>query len=72
MRVWRLLMVLMVGTVVSTARSDQVKVYEEPLSIPTYRVREPEIMPRWSDRIYPYPMLDRITNEKYERTYRAL
>ena len=72
MRFWRLLLALMVGTIISTARSDEVRVYEEPLTIPTYRVREPEIMPRWSDRIYPYTMLDRITNEKYDRTYRAL
>ncbi len=73
MRVWRLLLVLMVGTIISTARSDGgVRVYEEPLIIPTYRIREPEIMPRWSDRIYPYTMFDRITNEKYDRTYRAL
>jgi len=72
MRVWRLFLALMVGAVISTARSDEVCVYEEPLTIPTYRVREPEIMPRWSDRIYPYTMLDRITNEKYDRTYRAL
>ncbi|GAI88691.1 unnamed protein product, partial [marine sediment metagenome] len=33
---------------------------------------EPEIMPDWDVRCYPYPMLDRITNEKYNRTYRAL
>jgi len=72
MRAWRLLLVLMVGTVISNARSNEVRVYEEPLIIPTYRIGELEVMPRWSDRVYPYPMLDRITNEKYERTYRAL
>jgi len=71
-RLWRFLLVILFGTVISSAWPDEVKVYEEPLTIPTYRLGEPELMPRWSDRIYPYTMLDKITQEKYDRTYRAL
>jgi len=58
-----------------SARADQVQVYEESLTIPTYRIGEPEILPRWNPHfgeIYPYPMLDKLTDYKYPRTYRAL
>ncbi|NOY37281.1 MAG: hypothetical protein GXO83_06865 [Chlorobi bacterium] len=48
--------------------SGQVRIYREPLTLPTYRVLQPEIMPDWDARRYPYPMLDRITNEKYNKT----
>lgn len=48
------------------------QVYENPLTIPSYRVQPPEIMPIWRDRVYPYTMLDRLTNEKYEKTYNAV
>lgn len=50
----------------------QVRVYEEPLNIPTYKLGDPEIMPIWRDRVYPYTMLDKITDNKVDRTYRAL
>ena len=50
----------------------QVKVYQEPLTLPTYGVREPEIMPNWRIHTYPYTMTDRLTNERGTRTYNAL
>jgi len=66
------------GKVGLAGRMDQVKVYEEPLTLPTYRIGEPEIMPHWGrwlphmGRLYPYTMLDKLTDQKYDRTYRAL
>ena len=50
----------------------QVKVYQEPLTYPTYGVREPEIMPDWRVHRYPYTMMDRLANEKGTKTYNAL
>jgi len=50
----------------------QVEAYQEPLTLPTYGVREPEIMPDWGTYRYPYAMMDRLTNEKGTRTYNAL
>jgi len=50
----------------------QVKAYQEPLTLPTYGVREPEMMPDWRTHRYPYTMWDRLTNEKGSRTYNAL
>ncbi|MFO7668846.1 MAG: DUF5107 domain-containing protein [Bacteroidales bacterium] len=50
----------------------QVRVYQEPVTFPTYGVREPEIMPNWGTYQYPYTMLDRLTNEKGSRTYNGL
>jgi tetratricopeptide (TPR) repeat protein len=50
----------------------QVEAYREPLTLPTYGVREPEIMPDWRTHRYPYTMMDRLTNERGARTYNAL
>ncbi|KPL09987.1 MAG: hypothetical protein AMS26_22095 [Bacteroides sp. SM23_62] len=50
----------------------QVEAYREPLTLPTYGVREPEIMPDWRTHRYPYTMMDRLTNERGTRTYNAL
>jgi len=71
MRLWRLLPGLFLLGMFSYAWPDEVKVYQEPLTIPTYRIGDPELMPYWS-QIYPYTLLDKITDEKYERTYNAL
>ncbi|MCK4464420.1 MAG: DUF5107 domain-containing protein, partial [Bacteroidales bacterium] len=72
MRYLSLLTLVLVATGIFSSLSGQVRVYQEPLTLPTYRVMEPEIMPNWDVMRYPYPMLDRIKNEKYNRTYRAL
>jgi tetratricopeptide (TPR) repeat protein len=50
----------------------QVEVYQELLTLPTYGVREPEIMPDWRTHRYPYTMMDRLTNKRGTRTYNAL
>ncbi len=58
-----------------------VKVWEEPLVIPTYLVGEPDKFPIfYSGRayqgakgpVYPYPMLDRLTDIREDKTYKAL
>jgi tetratricopeptide (TPR) repeat protein len=59
----------------SSAHPDEVAIYQKPLTIPTYRIGDPEVMPHWKTRfgkIYPYTMLDKLTDEKYDRTYRSL
>jgi tetratricopeptide (TPR) repeat protein len=52
--------------------SGQVQMYNKPLTLPAYGVREPEIMPDWGEYHYPYTMLDRLTNIKGSRTYNAI
>ena len=49
-----------------------VEAYQKPLTLPTYGVREPEIMPDWRSNRYPYTMMDRLTNVRGTRTYNAL
>ncbi len=58
-----------------------VKVWEEPLVIPSYRVGKPDLNPMfYSGRayqgakgaVYPYPMLDKLTDIREEKTYRAV
>ncbi len=50
----------------------QVKITEEALTLPTYGLMAPEIMPDWRLYRYPYTMYDRLTNKRGERTYKAL
>ncbi|HPC95489.1 MAG TPA: DUF5107 domain-containing protein [Sedimentisphaerales bacterium] len=58
-----------------------VKVWQEPLTIPTYRLDPPDTNPRFytnesyqgaQKRIYPYAMQDGVTNVREEQTYTAL
>ncbi|HUU28778.1 MAG TPA: DUF5107 domain-containing protein [archaeon] len=76
-KLWRLLPALLSAGVFSSAHPDEVRVYEEPLTLPTYRLGPAEIMPVWNAkrggvRIYPYTMLDRLTEDRKDSTYRAL
>ena len=68
---WCFLAVALVVCAWSSAVAGEVRVYESPLTLPTYRVGPPERMPIWG-RIYPYTMYDKLTDERYNRTYRAL
>ncbi|MFC1537336.1 DUF5107 domain-containing protein [Gemmatimonadota bacterium] len=70
-KIWCLLAAtLVIGSWVSVF-AGEVRVYESPLTLPTYRLGPPERMPAWR-RIYPYTMYDKLTDERYDRTYRAL
>lgn len=75
-RVSCLLLVLVAGSACAA-----VKVWEEPLTLPTYRLDPPDVNPRFytnesyqgaEKRIYPYPMLDGVTDIREEKTYKAL
>ena len=61
--------------------SGAVRAWEEPLVVPTYEVALPDENPRfYSGRVYqgarasfyPYPVYDRLTDRKTDRTYRAV
>ncbi len=58
-----------------------VSVWEEALTLPTYRLDPPDSNPMFythesyqgaEKRIYPYPFQDRVTNIREQRTYKAL
>jgi tetratricopeptide (TPR) repeat protein len=58
-----------------------VKIREEPITLPTYKIAEPDSNPMFfegevyqgaSKIIYPYPFLDGITDEKTDKTYTAV
>lgn len=75
---------LFVCTVVCTAlaaRADTVKLSEEEIVIPTYLAGDPEPNPMFylgkgsqgaQGRVYPYPLYDRLTNIKSNKTYKIL
>lgn len=59
----------------------QVRVWEEPLVLPAYEVNPPDVNPMFwtpsvyqgaSRVIYPYPLMDNVTNIRGERTYKAV
>jgi len=58
-----------------------VKVWEDSLVLPTYRLEPPELNPMFYEnesyqgakkKIYPYPFQDRVTNIREQKTYKAL
>jgi len=68
-------------TACSRQKSSAVQIYEKPIVIPTYQIGEPEKNPMFyvpanyqgaQHRIYPYPLLDNLTDNKTGKTYRAL
>jgi len=81
---WAILGVGIIMTVVPecwAAEGAAVKVYEEPLVIPTYRVGEPERNPMFygarayqgaKGTIYPYLLLDKLTDIREDKTYQAV
>jgi hypothetical protein len=61
--------------------ADPVVVREEPLTIPTYPVGESEACPMFyagrvyqgaQGPVYPYPLRDRLSDARQDRTYRAV
>lgn len=58
-----------------------VHIWEEPVSIPTYGVGEPDRNPMFfekrvyqgsSGRVYPYPLIESVSDEKQDREWRAV
>jgi len=67
--------------VAQTMSQSWVKMWEEPLTVPTYETGSPETNPIfYSGRgyqgakgpVYPYPLLDRLTDNKKDKVYRAV
>jgi tetratricopeptide (TPR) repeat protein len=80
-----LLAILILAVATLTAGSvfgdSRARVWEEPLVLPTYEVNDPDHNPRFyagrayqgaQGRVYPYPMIDDLTDHRVEKTYRAV
>ena len=82
-----LVLVACLVTVTASAQSGpapaqgQVRIWEEPLVLPSYRVDPPDPSPMFytgasyqgaQKRIYPYPLIDRITGIRQEGTWKSL
>lgn len=61
--------------------AEEVRVWEEPITLPTYEVDPADINPRFYESrtyqgakgpVYPYPILDGLTQRKADHTYKAL
>ena len=60
---------------------DRVKCWSEQVTIPTYRIGEPDKNPMFLEKrvyqgssgvVYPYPVIDRVFDEKVEKEYTAV
>lgn len=60
---------------------DSVRVWEESVVFPTYRIGEPDKNPMFLEKrvyqgssgvVYPYPIIERIFDEKIDQTYQAI
>jgi len=61
--------------------TDEVRAWAETLTIPTYRIGTPDKNPMFLEKrvyqgssgvVYPHPVIDRITDEKYDQKYTAV
>lgn len=64
-----------------SAQDTAVRVWEEPLAVPTYLTGPPDPNPMFyfgrayqgaRGRIYPYPLYDKLTDKREDKTYKAL
>ncbi|MHC4566937.1 MAG: DUF5107 domain-containing protein, partial [Planctomycetota bacterium] len=72
----------LVGVAATVAAADSpVRIWEEPLTLPTYRLDPPGLNPMFytnesyqgaKKKVYPYPFQDQVTNIREERTYKSL
>lgn len=71
-----LLIMIVCMTDFASAQSPGTRVWEAPLTIPTYELGSPDPNPPlFGTRrrpIYPYPMLDTLTNRKIDKSYNAV
>ena len=60
---------------------DHVKCWSEQITIPTYRIGEPDKNPMFLEKrvyqgssgvVYPYPVIERVFDEKYDKEYTAV
>ncbi len=69
---------LLTASVARAAQESSVKMWEEQVVIPTYEIGDPDPNPRFYNgrthqgaqgKVYPYPMLDSLTDSRVDKTY---
>ena len=65
----------------STVENSEVKVWSEEVAIPTYEIGQPEKNPIFLEKrvyqgssgvVYPYPVIEKIADEKHDKIYKAV
>ncbi|MCC6488625.1 MAG: DUF5107 domain-containing protein, partial [Candidatus Hydrogenedentes bacterium] len=73
--------VAVAAALILSAAAEDVRIWEEQITLPTYAVQPADPNPRFEEGrvyqgargpVYPYAMLDGLTDEKIDRTYTAL
>jgi tetratricopeptide (TPR) repeat protein len=80
-RIFLVVLVFVGFTTAGVSKESSVRIWEEPRVIPTYLIGAPDINPRFytgrtyqgaQGRVYPYPMLDVLTDNRRDKTYNAV
>jgi len=67
--------------ITSTVEKSEVKVWSEEVAIPTYEIGQPEKNPIFLEKrvyqgssgvVYPYPVIEKIADEKHDKIYKAV
>ena len=75
------LLLLALITSLGQAKDQSVRIWEQPLVVPTYRLAPPDSNPMFYDgqayqgakkKIYPYPFQDKLTDIREDKTYNAV
>ena len=74
---WKIIFLLASSLILAAKDMPAARVWEAPLVIPTYELGLPDPNPALLQKpgsrpIYPYPMLDSLTNVRKEKTYKAV
>ena len=80
-KLWFAISVTAITQIICGADNDAVRIWEEPLVLPTYKMNPDDVNPMFKRPlsyqgahriIYPYPAQDNFTNVKEDKTYKAL
>ncbi|RPJ84140.1 MAG: hypothetical protein EHM18_12365, partial [Acidobacteria bacterium] len=73
--------IVMALAIIPALADSRARVWEEPLVLPTYSVNAPDHNPRFyagrayqgaQGRVYPYAMIDDLTDDRVNKTYKAV
>ncbi|UCC21854.1 MAG: DUF5107 domain-containing protein [Planctomycetota bacterium] len=80
-RIFLVALVFACFTTAGVSKESSVRMWQEPRVIPTYLIGAPDINPRFytgrtyqgaQGRVYPYPMLDVLTDNRQDKTYNSV
>ena len=75
------ILLLVIASMLACSKKSSIRIWEEPIIIPTYEMGVPEVNPYFyvpsnyqgaQNRVYPYPFMDKISDKRIEKAYKGL